>query len=193
MSEPKKSGTAAGEKKPRKLLWALAALAILAAVLLLLFPWNKKAAALNGTADPAATQNGTPADAASSEHDDPAARLLTLHTPVGELGFPDEYAESVELSERAAEGSYSAVLEGRVGESRIKLFELLVGAETPDYLLGYAPDADGNRLPVGLNISEIPADPAWSEEEVRRINLTQSCVNDLIEQINGLPGFEPAH
>lgn len=70
------------------------------------------------------------------------------------------------------------------------LFELIVGGSKGDYLLGSAPDKHGKMLDVRLNISEIKADPSWSDEDVEQLNLMQSCVNDIIDQLNNMKGFE---
>ena len=51
-------------------------------------------------------------------------------------------------------------------------------------------DASGAQTAIWLDIHEIPKDAAWTADEYAHINALQSFVNDLIEQINHLEGFQ---
>ena len=50
--------------------------------------------------------------------------------------------------------------------------------------------ASGAQTAIWLDIHEIPKDAAWTADEYAHINALQSFVNDLIEQINHLEGFQ---
>lgn len=113
-----------------------------------------------------------------------------IATPVGTLNFPSELAEKVWLEETSAGGIYCAKFYTNAGSDKVLLFELSVGEGGEGYLLGSAPDADGTMQPVSLNISTIEAKSSWSDEDKDEINLLQGCVNDLIEQIGALDGYQ---
>ena len=98
--------------------------------------------------------------------------------------------QKIDIEETTDNNVYRAGFYGTVGNSRVLLFELIVGGSKGDYLLGSAPDKRGKMLDVRLNISEIKADPSWSDEDVEQLNLMQSCVNDIIDQLNNMKGFE---
>ncbi len=108
-------------------------------------------------------------------------------TPVGTLTFPEEWVDSVNI-ERLQGDQYAVRVSGTVAGEAVTLFELSVGGGT-GYLLGEAPDEAGKSQPIWVNISEIQPKQSWSEEEIRQINLLQSCVNDLMDQIYNLSGF----
>lgn len=182
--------TAGEEEKGRSILpWVLLALAAIVTILILTAPWKSQAGPVAESSAPGSTDKQTASHGTPIQTGDPA-KPVELQTPVGVLRFPDEFAGEVELSETTQNGVYSAVVDGFVGETRVRLFKVLVGEELPAYLVGYVPNEQGELLPVGLDISEIPTDPSWSEAQTKRINLLQGCVNDLIEQINLLPGYQ---
>lgn len=113
-------------------------------------------------------------------------------TPVGKLTYPEEWAESVKVEEKTSGGTYSAKFVGSVGKDKVVLFEVVVGENGSGYQIGTLPDDEGNAQRVWINISTIEAKSSWSEEDISNINLMQSCVNDIIEQINSIDGFKAA-
>lgn len=136
-----------------------------------------------GTEDPSGQQN-TPAD---------PAKKLELETPVGTLTFPEEWAGDVQTKDTSADGAYAMSFYGTVNGADVLLFEIAIGAAEGGYQLGSAPDADGNMQSVWLNISEIKAEPEWSEADTARISTLQECVNELIYQLQQVDGFQPAN
>lgn len=116
--------------------------------------------------------------------------VAAISTPVGNFTLPSEIVQKIDVEETTDNNVYRAGFYGTVGNSRVLLFELIVGGSKGDYLLGSAPDKHGKMLDVRLNISEIKADPSWSDEDVEQLNLMQSCVNDIIDQLNNMKGFE---
>lgn len=115
-----------------------------------------------------------------------------ISTPIGNFTLPAEVMQNMEI-EKTSEGDvYRAGFYGSVGDSRILLFELVVGGDEGRYLLGSAPDKHRKMCKVWLNIGEIKADPSWSDEDVKRLNLMQSCVNEIISQLNNMKKFERA-
>lgn len=148
----------------------------------------------NGT-EPDSQPNGTQGEdgvSNSSDVQDTAPKELEIETPVGTLTFPEEWAGEVQTKDTSTDGQYAVSFYGTVNGEEVLLFELSVGAKEGSYQLGSAPDANGNMLPVWLNISEIEAKPDWSEEDTTRINTAQECVNELIDQLNQMDGFQTA-
>lgn len=118
------------------------------------------------------------------------ASTAAISTPIGNFTLPAEVMQNMEIEETSEGDVYRAGFYGSVGDSRILLFELIVGGDEGRYLLGSAPDKHRKKCKVWLNIGEIKADPSWSDEDVEQLNLMQSCVNDIIDQLNNMKGFE---
>lgn len=116
--------------------------------------------------------------------------LAAISTPVGNFTLPAEVLQQIDIEEKTDYDCYHAGFYGSVGDKRVLLFELTVGNSEGDYLLGSAPDKHGKMCVIRLNISEIDADPSWSDGDIEQLNLMQSCVNDIIDQLNNLEGFE---
>ncbi len=115
-----------------------------------------------------------------------------ISTPIGNFTLPAEVMQNMEIEETSEGDVYRAGFYGSVGDSRILLFELVVGGDEGRYLLGSEPDKHRKMCKVWLNIGEIKADPSWSDEDVKRLNLMQSCVNEIISQLNNMKKFERA-
>lgn len=165
-----------GKKTDAPLLKLLMVLA--AAVLIVLIIVIRNRPAQPEPTAPAAEQTGTLADTEGK-----------FQTPVGELVFPAEWADAVRLEENKGD-PYSAAFYTKTEEQELLLFRLYVGEKGTGYELGAAPDTANRLCPVWLDISAVEDDPERSEEETRRLNTIQSCVNDLIDQIYALPGYQ---
>lgn len=113
-----------------------------------------------------------------------------IETPVGTLDYPTEWNGEVEVEQKQSDGEYTASFYAKVGDDKVELFELLVGATEGSYRLGSAPNKDGNSADIWLNIEEIEREDSWTDEEYDHINDLQSGVNDLIDQLNGMDGFK---
>lgn len=116
-----------------------------------------------------------------------------VSTPVGKLTFPEEWADAVQMEDTSTGDQYAVSFYGMIGADRIFLFEFSIGANGSGYQLGSVPDADGNAQMIWLNISAIQSDPSWSEEDITRINTMQGCVNDLMEQLRAMDGFQESN
>lgn len=167
----------AAEKKRGKKKWMLAAAVVAVAVL---------AAVLVFTLHGGGKDNDIPmgkesvAERASGE----------IQTPVGVLTFPAEWADRVWTEDASSGDQYTEKFYGSVGNDKVLLFELSVGANGIGYQIGNAPDEEGALQAVWLNISEIEPKSAWTEQQISQVNLMQGCVNDLIEQVRALDGFQ---
>ena len=114
----------------------------------------------------------------------------SLETPVGTLQFPAELAPEVEVENLSDDEQFALAFSAKVGEEKVELFKLVIGGGDA-YCLGSAPDADNIMLPIFVDIRQIQPDKSWTLEEVEHVNLLQSSVNELIDQIYDLPGFDP--
>lgn len=112
-----------------------------------------------------------------------------IETPVGKLTFPEAWAQQVWVKEASSGDQYTVDFYGSAGGEDVLLFSLSVGPTGVGYQIGSVPDAAGVAQSVWLEVSEIQAQDGWTEEEASDINMMQSCVNDLIEQIRALEGF----
>lgn len=104
--------------------------------------------------------------------------------------LPQELAAVCRIADVSADGQYAVRVSAPVGTDDVLLFVLSVGENGSGYALGSAPDASGAQTAIWLDIHEIPKDAAWTADEYAHINALQSFVNDLIEQINHLEGFQ---
>lgn len=117
---------------------------------------------------------------------------LLVKTPVGELAFPGEFSDQVRMEEASSDAYHLVRFYGEVAGNPVILFELAFGGDEGVYAVGTAPDASGNQVPIWLNVQALERGDDWTDEETEQMNLLQSCVNDLLEQINALDGFVPA-
>ena len=113
-----------------------------------------------------------------------------ISTPLGNLTLSDEWAETVETKDTSSGGNFAMSFYGKVKSKDVFLFELSVGSQSKGYQLGTYTDKKGNEQSVWLNINEITPDSSWSQDEIDEINKTQSCVNDLIDQLHQINGFK---
>ena len=113
-----------------------------------------------------------------------------ISTPLGELKLSGEWAETVETKDTSSGGEFALSFYGKVKNKDVFLFELSIGSQSNGYQLGTYTDAKGKEQSVWLNINEITPDSSWSQDEIDEINKTQSCVNDLIDQLNQIDGFK---
>lgn len=128
------------------------------------------------------------ADAPAVETPEP----LLVKTPVGELAFPGEFSDQVRMEEASSDAYHLVRFYGEAAGNPVILFELAFGGDEGVYAVGTAPDASGNQMPIWLNVQALERGDDWTDEETEQMNLLQSCVNDLLEQINALDGFVPA-
>lgn len=113
-----------------------------------------------------------------------------ISTPLGNLKLSGEWAESVETKDTSSGGEFALSFYGKVKSKDVFLFELSVGSQSNGYQLGTYKDEKGKEQSVWLNINEITPDSSWSQDEIDKINKTQSCVNDLIDQLHQINGFK---
>ena len=115
-----------------------------------------------------------------------------MDTPAGEIIIPEAWSDQVEIEDTSADGKYSKSFYKTIGDQKILLYELVIGEDGSGYELGSVPDKNGDRQKVWLNINVIDRDESWSDDEYNEINTIQSGVNELIDQIYQMKGFEKA-
>jgi len=119
-----------------------------------------------------------------------ATGAVILETPVGDLEYPSEYAASTRLESKEEDGLYSYTLYGATGSHEALLFTVYVGERGEGRLFGFAPDSQGTQQAIYIQIREFQGDDTWSQEELELVWQMQQHVNDLIDQIYELPGFQ---
>lgn len=115
-----------------------------------------------------------------------------LITPLGELEFPGELAGRIRVEYPKEGDLFVAHVFGSVGQQEAYLFTVFMGQTDIGYYFGKAPNASGEMLEIRIEIEDFQSDGTWSENGVEEVRSMQSRVNDLIEQLYELPGFEPA-
>lgn len=114
---------------------------------------------------------------------------LVVQTPVGELAFPGELSDQVRMEEASSDAYHLVRFYGEAAGNPVLLFELAFGGDQGDYAVGTAPNDSGEQTPIWLNVQALERGADWTDEEAEQMNLLQSCVNDLLDQIYALPGY----
>ncbi len=184
METPTDNKGKAGKKKATVAI-CLAALAVVVAIAVFV-AWNRS----HHREGAQESANAASSQAVSSDPGESGnAEAKTIKTPVGELSLPQEWGDSVETKEDLSGNTGSIEFDSKVGNDKVTLFTLVFGGQQDGYYVGYLPDQDGNEISVYLEISEIEADPSWSEDETKQVNDLQGGVNDLLDQIRNIQGF----
>lgn len=115
---------------------------------------------------------------------------VLLETPVGTLKYPSQYAANTRLETKEEDGLYSYTLYGATGEHEALLFTVYVGERGEGRLFGFAPDGNGVLQAIYVHIVEFTGDDTWTQPELELVWNMQQHVNDVIDQIYELPGFQ---
>ena len=128
---------------------------------------------------------------ACAETEKPATDgALLLHTPVGTLEYAREFAANARLETQEEDGLYSYTLYGATGKHEALLFTVYVGERGDGRLFGFAPDSQGVMQAIYIHIQEFTGDETWTQQDLELVWQMQQRVNDLIDQIYELPGFQ---
>lgn len=115
---------------------------------------------------------------------------LSIATPVGELFYPEQWADSIRIE--TANDPYSATVYGSAEGREAALFTIYVGGTGAGHLFGTAKTSNGARMELRVDVYDFSPDTAWSQEASDAIYAMQERVNDIIEQIYLLPDFQAA-
>lgn len=114
---------------------------------------------------------------------------MKVETPVAELSL-DTNLDSVSIdkddSEEANKESFYLDFKGE----KILLYTFTFGEKGEGYLVGSAPDKKGNKVNIWLDINPIEKKDGWTDDEFNEINSIQGNVNEILDQIQSLKGFE---
>lgn len=135
----------------------------------------------------ACTGDPQPATDPSAE---PVSDGMLLSTPIGTLEYPAPFAANTRLESKQEDGLFSYTLYGATGTHEAPLFTVYVGERGDGRLFGYAPDSQGVMQAIYVQIQDFQGDETWTQEELELIWQMQQHVNDLIDQIYELPGFQ---
>ena len=108
-----------------------------------------------------------------------------LDTPIGTIYYPEEWMEYIEVSQKNENGTYKADFYCKLSEEKVGLFTLYVGSEGKGYLMGSVDD-----FSAWIDVYDITVKDGWSQDEVSRINNMQNRVNDIMDQIYHVDGFQ---
>jgi hypothetical protein len=134
----------------------------------------------------ASEDSSTPA--ANSPEEDKEGK--TISTPVGDLECPANWGDDVQIADNVSSDEGSIDFYGSVNNKQVKLFSLWFGSGTQGHVLGTAPDSSGAPVTISLDISEVEKEGDWTDDDASRMNDLQEGVNDLLDQIYRLNGFE---
>lgn len=112
----------------------------------------------------------------------------TFETPIGTLVWPKEWGSSVTLDKNISGDSGTIDFYGSIANQKVKLFSLEFNNSENGYLLGSF-NKNGKLITVNLNIQEITKQESWSDDDLQKVENQQYGVNDLIDQINHIEGF----
>ncbi len=135
----------------------------------------------------ASAQENVQADSDATEED---AKGRTVSTPVGSIDCPASWGDDVQIIDDTTNGSGSIRFVTSVGGSQVELFSLDFGSADGEYVLGTAPDASGAPVAIALSIAQIDRRSNWSDEDAKKVSGLQDGVNELLDQIYQLSGFE---
>lgn len=138
------------------------------------------------------TPNNSSSESLQAQDNSDSAEDFMISTPVGDLKYPAQWSRNVKLKVTSEKNPYSAELYGVVGKTEIQLFTIHIGKDGQGYLFGTAPDENGDMAEIRIDVKEISRPDSCSDEEMQQLYAMQDRVNDIIEQIYLLDGFEGA-
>lgn len=126
----------------------------------------------------------------SAAEEDKSKPFTLLDTPVGSLEFPGKLENKVYADENTSNGIYKAEFYGECESGDALLFTVLVNYGRVDSRVGFVPSADDETvyLDVCVEIAN-PSMNGWSEADKTLIHSMQESVNDIMDQICDLDGF----
>lgn len=108
-----------------------------------------------------------------------------LKTPIGTVYYPEEWMDFIEVEEKTEGDTFISDFCCKAADEAVCLFTLSVGPEGKGYLLGTLEDQS-----VWIDVCQIETQDTWSEEDTSRIFDMQNRVNDILDQIYHLDGFQ---
>lgn len=119
-----------------------------------------------------------------------ATGAVVMETPVGDLEYTSHFAANTRLESKEDDGLFSYTLYGSTGEHEALLFTVYVGERGEGRLFGFAPDGQGVMQAIYVQIVEFQGDETWTQPELELVWQMQQYVNEVIDQIYELPGFQ---
>jgi len=130
-------------------------------------------------------------EAAVEDDTDTTKPFTLLETPVGRLKFPGKWKNSVYADENVSKGIYKAEVFGETGSGDALLFTVYVNSGRVDSRIGFVPSEDDETMYLDICV-EIASPPmkGWSAVDQTLVHTMQEAVNDLMDQIRDMDGFD---
>lgn len=128
-------------------------------------------------------------DAAAGQNA-PEDQGAPLPTPAGELSCPESWGEDVQVKDNTSDGQGRIDFTATGDNGPVTLFSLVFGDSGQGHELGTAPGANGSPVKVSLIIDQIQEGDGVSAETAQNLSALQDGVNDILDQLYGVDGFE---
>lgn len=117
---------------------------------------------------------------------------IEISTPIGNFYYSKAWEEYAEIKYISDGQSFTAVIQATIGNYRADIMAIHLDNDQDGNIIGSAPDADGNRRKICLELYEIDTGSGLSQSEFDTLYAMQEGVNQIIEQIMQLYGYVPA-
>lgn len=107
---------------------------------------------------------------------------MVIHTKYGELYYPEQWKEYLNMETEEAEDSVKIVFQANINDTMYPLFEVTIGAEN-GALVGQVVDADGEKHDVYMHAEEVEEIDNLSQEEQDRLFAMKEGLNYIIEYL----------
>ena len=123
----------------------------------------------------AAVSDGQPVQ---DEH----AEEIVIGTAYGDLYYPAQWEEFLQVEQSDADGSVQVAFSGKVDEALYPLFTIIIGSGD-GVSAGTLTGGDGTQRSVYVQITEVTGNAALSQIELNRLYAMQEDLNYLIDHL----------
>lgn len=127
------------------------------------------------------TQNIVQTEGESGKTNDDSD-LMKIETEYGELFYPGQWKEYVEISQEKEEEVLYVRFNANINETYYPLFEITIGKGDGD-AAGKISDADGNLRHVYVHVEESENLSDLSEEEENRLYAMKEGINEIVDHL----------
>lgn len=117
-----------------------------------------------------------------SDQENSDADYITISTELGDLYYPEQWADYLETSQEWEDDSLIVSFSAKIDESEFPMFQVTIGS-SEDTLVGELTDDSGTKRNVYMSVEEIETSDALSEEEQQRLYAMQEDLNYVIDHL----------